>query len=420
MFLDTCKIYIKAGNGGDGHASFRREKYVARGGPDGGDGGSGGSVIFEADAAMSTLSAFRYKQHFRANNGENGAVNNKSGKSAEALIIKVPVGTLVKAEDGRVLADMSTVGEQKLILRGGRGGRGNARFATPTRQAPKFAQPGEKTTEFAVRLELKTIADVGLIGLPNVGKSTMLAALTAARPKIANYHFTTLAPNLGVVERYDKTFVLADIPGLIEGAAEGAGLGHDFLRHVERTRMLLHVLDVSGSEGRDPIEDFYALNRELSAYSDKLSKLPQLVVANKIDIDGADENLVKLKAELEPKGYEVFPISAAAEIGLDELIARVFEKLKTLPPVHVFEEEAELDQRQYGDGFEITRDGEAFIVNGGVVERLLDTTDPNDVDSMRRFQQELIRTGIIAALREKGATEGSAIHMGEWEFNFIE
>ena len=420
MFLDTCKIYIKAGNGGDGHASLRREKYVALGGPDGGDGGNGGSIIFEADLAMSTLTAFRYKQHFRADNGETGADNNKSGKSAEPLVIKVPVGTLVKAEDGRVLADMSTAGEQKMILRGGRGGRGNARFATPTRQTPKFGQPGEKTNEFSVRLELKTIADVGLIGLPNVGKSTMLAALTAARPKIANYHFTTLAPNLGVVERYDKTFVLADIPGLIEGAAQGAGLGHDFLRHVERTRMLLHVLDVSGSEGRDPLEDFYVLNRELASYSDKLAKLKQLVVANKMDIDGAAENLEKLKAELEPKGYDVFPISAAAEAGLDELIACVFELLKTLPPVHVFEEEAELEQRQYEEGFKINIENGIFAVSGGVVEKLMDTTDPNDVDSMRRFQQELIRSGIIAALREKGAAEGTMIRMGEWEFDFID
>ena len=301
QFVDKARIFIKAGDGGDGCSSFHREKYVAQGGPDGGDGGRGGSIVFLADPNMNTLLDFRFSRHFRAERGENGKAKMSRGKNGQDVIIKVPVGTLVReVETGKIVADLNKPNRERIVLHGGRGGRGNARFATPTRQAPKFAQPGQKTAEHEVELELKTIADVGLVGLPNVGKSTILSVLTSAKPKIANYHFTTLTPNLGVVKRYGESFVLADIPGLIEGAAEGAGLGHDFLRHIERTRMIVHVVDASGSEGRDPLEDYEKINDELEKFSPRLMEIPQIVAANKIDIPQAAENVETLKAMLEP------------------------------------------------------------------------------------------------------------------------
>jgi GTP-binding protein len=421
QFIDRAKIVIKSGDGGDGCAAFHREKYVQRGGPSGGDGGNGGDVVLVADPDSSTLLEFKYQRFYRAQRGEDGKAELCRGRDGDELRIKVPVGTVVRdVETGAVIADMNKAGKTRTLIKGGRGGKGNARFATPTRQAPRFAQPGLKTSEREVELELKTIADVGLIGMPNVGKSTLLAALTAAKPKIANYHFTTLTPNLGVVQRYERSFVLADIPGLIEGAAEGAGLGHDFLRHIERTRMLVHVVDVSGSEGRDPLTDYEAINAELCAYSEKLATLPQLVAANKTDIPGAEENLVALHTALEPRGVAVYPISAAGRQGLSELLDAVVKMLSELPPVLEFEEEELELKPQYEPGFAVTREDDgAFVVSGGDVQRILDTTDPNDEASMRRFQMLLQKTGIIDALREAGAEDGSTVRMGEWAFDFV-
>lgn len=421
QFVDKARIVIKAGDGGDGCASFHREKFVARGGPDGGDGGRGGSVIFVADSNMDTLLDFKFARFYRAENGEKGRAGRSSGKNGQDLIIKVPVGTVVRdVETGAVAADLNTAGRQKVVLHGGRGGRGNCRFATPTRQSPRFAQPGQKTLEREVELELKTIADVGLIGLPNVGKSTILSVLTSAKPKIANYHFTTLTPNLGVVKRYDKSFVLADIPGLIEGAAEGAGLGHDFLRHIERTRLLVHVIDVSGSEGRDPVDDYFKIKGELTRYSPRLGELKQVVAANKMDVTGAQDNLDRLREALKNEDVEVFPVSAAMVKGFDALIDCLVKTLDTLPKTYEFEEEGITETHRYEPGFNIEKDGDVFVVTGGSVDYILDTTYADDEGSMRRFQQFLIREGIIDALRKAGATEESVVRMGEWEFDFIE
>lgn len=421
QFVDKARIVIKAGDGGDGCASFHREKFVARGGPDGGDGGRGGSVIFVADSNMDTLLDFKFARFYRAENGEKGRAGRSSGKNGQDLIIKVPVGTVVRdVETGAVAADLNTAGRQKVVLHGGRGGRGNCRFATPTRQSPRFAQPGQKTLEREVELELKTIADVGLIGLPNVGKSTILSVLTSAKPKIANYHFTTLTPNLGVVKRYDKSFVLADIPGLIEGAAEGAGLGHDFLRHIERTRLLVHVIDVSGSEGRDPADDYFKIKGELTRYSPRLGELKQVVAANKMDVTGAQDNLDRLREALKSEDVEVFPVSAATVKGFDALIDCLVKTLDTLPKTYEFEEEGITETHRYEPGFNIEKDGDVFVVTGGSVDYILDTTYADDEGSMRRFQQFLIREGIIDALRKAGATEESVVRMGEWEFDFIE
>lgn len=421
QFVDKARIVIKAGDGGDGCASFHREKFVARGGPDGGDGGRGGSVIFVADSNMDTLLDFKFARFYRAENGEKGRAGRSSGKNGQDLIIKVPVGTVVRdVETGAVAADLNTAGRQKVVLHGGRGGRGNCRFATPTRQSPRFAQPGQKTLEREVELELKTIADVGLIGLPNVGKSTILSVLTSAKPKIANYHFTTLTPNLGVVKRHDKSFVLADIPGLIEGAAEGAGLGHDFLRHIERTRLLVHVIDVSGSEGRDPVDDYFKIKGELTRYSPRLGELKQVVAANKMDVTGAQDNLDRLREALKSEDVEVFPVSAAMVKGFDALIDCLVKTLDTLPKTYEFEEEGITETHRYEPGFNIEKDGDVFVVTGGSVDYILDTTYADDEGSMRRFQQFLIREGIIDALRKAGATEESVVRMGEWEFDFIE
>ena len=420
-FVDKIHIFIKAGDGGDGCSSFHREKYVNRGGPDGGDGGTGGSVWFFADDNVNTLLEFRLSKHFRAGRGENGRAKLQTGKNGADIRIGVPVGTRVRdVETGKIIADVSCSGYEKCVLKGGKGGKGNARFATPTKQAPKYASPGQKLKEYEVELELLTVADVGLIGLPNVGKSTLLSVVTSARPKIANYHFTTLTPNLGVVKRYDESFVLADIPGLIEGAAEGAGLGRSFLRHIERTRMLVHVIDISGSEDRDPIEDYYTIRSELYDYSPALHALPQFVAANKMDIPGAEENLDRLRNELSEEDIPIFPISAAGLTGLEPLLAALFIKLRELPKTRVFEEEELVQEPQYEKGFDISFDGEVYTVKGGVVDYILDTTDAEDEVSMRRFQQLLVKEGIVEALREKGAVEGSTIRLGEWEFDFVE
>jgi len=420
QFVDHAKIVIKAGNGGDGHASFHREKYIAQGGPDGGDGGRGGDLVFYADPHMSTLLDFKFQRFYRAENGAPGQGALSSGKNGKPLVIHVPIGTIVRdVESGAILADLSELEKERIVLHGGRGGKGNAKFATSTRQAPRFAQPGHKTIEYEVELELKSIADVGLVGLPSVGKSTILSVLTAAKPKIAAYHFTTLSPNLGVASRHNRSFVLADIPGLIEGAAEGAGLGHDFLRHIERTRMLVHVLDISGSELRDPIEDYEKINDELKKFSPLLAEIPQLVAANKTDLPEAEDNLASFR-----KAYpdvEVFPVSAATTQGFEALLDRVVQVLDTLPPVLRYEETDLVEGSAYEPGFHITRgDDGVFEVTGGDVEKLLDTTDPDDEISMRRFQQVLVKNGIIAALREMGAKDGDGIRLGEWEFDFME
>ena len=421
QFVDKARIIIKAGNGGDGCSSFHREKYVSHGGPDGGDGGRGGNVIFLADENMSTLLDFKFARHFRAQNGENGRGKMQFGKKGEDIIIKVPVGTRVRdLESGKIIADMNKAGREKIVLHGGRGGKGNAKFATPTRQSPRYAQNGQRTKEYEVELELMTIADVGLIGLPNVGKSTILSVVTSAKPKIANYHFTTLTPNLGVVKRYDKSFVVADIPGLIEGAAEGAGLGHDFLRHIERTRLLVHVLDISGSEGRDPIEAYKQIRKELADYSLKLTELPELIAANKMDITGAEDYLEFLREELEGANVEIFPVSAATAKGFEPLLDRILALLETLPSTREFAEDDIIEAPQYDWKFEITQEDGVFVVTGGIVDYILDTTNADDEESMRRFQKFLDSEGIINALREKGANEESVIRLGEWEFDFIE
>ncbi|MDL2234842.1 GTPase ObgE [Christensenellaceae bacterium OttesenSCG-928-L17] len=421
QFIDSANITIKSGDGGNGCAAFHREKYVSRGGPSGGDGGRGGDIVLEADARMTTLLDFKYKRHYNAPRGEDGKPELSSGKNGEALVIRVPVGTVVRdCETGAVIADMNEDKKRRILLRGGRGGKGNARFATPTRQSPRFAQGGQKTHPREVTLELKTIADVGLVGLPNVGKSTLLSVLTAARPKIANYHFTTLTPNLGVVQRYEKTFVIADIPGLIEGAAGGAGLGHDFLRHIERTRMLVHVVDVSGTEGNNALDDYRTINRELAAYSETLAALPQMVAANKIDIPGAEENFRELCDALEAEGVCVFAISAAAHKGLDALLDAMVNSLSSLPPVLTYSEEEFELKPMYEPGFAVEKEDDgAFVVSGGEVERILDSTDPNDETSMRRFQQLLQKSGIVDALKAAGAADGDTVVMGEWEFEFL-
>ena len=421
QFVDKAKIVIKAGDGGNGCASFHREKYVARGGPDGGDGGRGGNVVFFADPNMNTLLDFKFQRFYRAQPGQAGRAKMSAGKNGEDLVIGVPVGTLVRdVETGAIVADMNEAERSRIILHGGRGGKGNARFATPTRQSPRFSQPGQKTLEREVELELKTIADVGLVGLPNVGKSTILSVLTSAKPKIADYHFTTLTPNLGVVKRHEKSFVLADIPGLIEGAASGAGLGHDFLRHVERTRMLVHVVDVSGCEGRDPVEDYRSIRAELQQYSERLYALPQLIAANNMDITGAQENLERFQMELEGEDVKIYPVSAATAKGFDALLDEIQRTLETLPKAYAFAETEMPERHKYEPGFHIDMDGEVFVVTGGSVEYLLDTTYADDEGSMRRFQQYLQKEGIIDALREKGASEDSVVRMGDWEFEYVE
>ena len=421
QFVDKAKIFIKSGNGGDGCASFHREKFVQKGGPSGGDGGRGGDLIFLADERLSTLLDFKFQKHFRAENGENGKAELMSGRDGAPLMVKVPVGTIVRdVETGSVIADMNEPGKEKIVLRGGRGGKGNARFKTATRQAPRFAQNGQKTLEREVELELKTIADVGVIGLPSVGKSTILSVLTAARPKIAAYHFTTLTPNLGVVQRHGRSFVMADIPGLIEGAAEGAGLGHDFLRHIERTRLLIHVVDAAGSEGRDPMEDFDKINEELAKFSDVLASLPQIVAANKTDLPDAEVFMPYLEEKLSGQGIPLFPVSAATVTGFEPMLDKVLQMLDALPPVKTYAEEELEIAPQYEKGFTVHRDDSgAYVVEGGDVDRILDTTDPADEISMRRFQQLLIKTGIISALREMGAKDGDTICLGEWEFDFV-
>lgn len=419
-FVDHVKITAKAGNGGNGSMSFHREKFVLNGGPDGGDGGNGGDVLLYADPNMHTLLDFRFKSKYTAENGTDGAAGRCTGKRGEDLIIKVPVGTVLRdAESGAVVADMDQPGETRRILKGGRGGWGNTHFATPTRQAPNFAKPGGKTEVHTFLMELKTIADVGLVGYPNVGKSTILSVVTSAKPKIGNYHFTTLTPNLGIVRRHGKDFVLADIPGLVEGAAEGVGLGHDFLRHVERTRLLLHVVDIAGSEGRDPIEDFDQINLELQNYGE-LSTRPQVVVCNKMDLTDAEENLARMKEHVAPLGYPVFAVSAATHQGFDALLDYAADRLEELPPVQHFTEEIDLDEEIKPSTFEVQKDGEVYEVIGTSMEHLLDSVNFDDEESMNWFHRTLRRWGVIDALRNAGAKEGDTVRIGDMEFDFVE
>ena len=420
-FVDRVKITAKAGNGGNGCVSFHREKFVQNGGPDGGDGGDGGNIVLYADPNMHTLLDFRFHSKYLAENGVDGSAGRCHGKRGQDLIIKVPVGTVfLRDEDGVVVADMSQPGQSKILLRGGQGGHGNQHFATPTRQAPNFAKPGIKTEMHVFRLELKTIADVGLVGFPNVGKSTILATLTAAKPKIANYHFTTLTPNLGIVKRYENDFVLADIPGLVEGASEGAGLGHDFLRHVERTRLLLHVVDAAGSEGRDPLDDFRIINEELEKYGEPMGR-PQLVLLNKCDLIYDSEEIRELQKKFEAMGYKAFPVSAAMRRGFDEVLDEVIRMLPELPPPLVFEEEEVESLRVLpDDGFTIRRKNDTFFVEGAAMQRFIDSVNFDDEESLNWFHRTLRDRGIIQALRDKGAQEGSTIVVGDMEFDFVE
>ena len=419
MFIDKAKIYIKAGNGGNGCTSFYTEKYVPDGGPDGGDGGRGGDIIFTVDERLSSLTDFKFEQHFRADNGENGSSRFCHGKNAKPLVIKVPRGTVIRDEEsGRIIADMFDENTTVTVLQGGFGGKGNARFKSSRRQAPRFSQVGEKTDEHSVLLELKTIADVGLVGYPNVGKSTLLSVISAARPKIANYHFTTLSPNLGVVKYYDNSFVVADIPGLIDGASEGVGLGTEFLRHVDRTRLILHVVDVAGSEGRNPVDDYKKINAELKNYNERLGKLPQIVALNKADILPDDENIKQFKKSVKAP---VVVISAATRQGIDELIKTVFEKLQTLPAIEKLEYEPFEYEKRDTTGFAITRDDDGgFDVSGGLVEELSRNVVLDSYDSFNWFQKKLKETGIIKALRKAGATDGDTVRVLDIEFEFIE
>ena len=420
-FTDKVKIKIKSGDGGDGMNSFKSFKGKPACGPDGGDGGKGGDVYIVADRGQNDLLPFRFTSKYFAGDGEKGGTNQCFGKSGKDVIIKVPVGTIVKdAETGTVIADMFSDGEKKLIAEGGRGGKGNVRFTTSRRHAPNFAQKGEKTEPHVLILELKVIADVGIIGFPNVGKSTLLSKISAARPKVANYHFTTLSPNLGVVKVYDKSFVAADIPGLIEGAAEGAGLGHDFLRHIERTRLLLHVVDISGSEGRDPVEDFKKINAELAGYSQKLASLPQVIALNKCDVYGAEEHLAAFKKKYGKK-YKIFPITAVSGEGLQPLLDELVKELEALPPVAREEADELFTYRKPSDlGFEIFLDGDVYVVVGALVDMLCRNVNLADPDSMAYFQKILREKGVIAKLKEMGINEGDTVSIGDVEFDFVE
>lgn len=424
MFVDQAKIYIKAGDGGDGAVSFHREKYVAAGGPDGGDGGKGGDIVFVVDDNISNLIDFRYKRKYVAEKGQNGGAKNCSGMNAPDLVVKVPRGTVVREiKSGRILADLST-DEPAVIAHGGKGGRGNAHFATSTRQIPKFAKPGFRGDEYEVMLELKLIADVGLVGFPNVGKSTLISVVSAAKPKIANYHFTTLTPVLGVVKIEEgKSFVMADIPGLIEGASEGVGLGHEFLRHVERCRLIVHVIDVSGSEGRDPIEDFKAINHELENFSMELAEAPQIVAANKSDM-ATPEQVERLRNYVEDQGLLFYEISAATTKGTKELMYGVWERLSVLPPVKQFEAQPltqeELDDKLISKkDFRVTVEDGVYFVEADWLLDILRTANMDDYSSLQYFQNVLRTSGIIDKLEEMGIEEGDTVSIFDFEFEYL-
>ncbi len=427
MFADRAKIYVRSGKGGDGHVSFRREKYVPNGGPDGGDGGNGGSVIFEIDEGLNTLTDFRHIRKYCAKDGEPGGKRNCRGKNGEDIVIKVPEGTVLKEEEsGRIIADMSGDNRRMVLLTGGKGGNGNQHYATSTMQAPKYAQPGQPSKELNILMELKCIADVGLVGFPNVGKSTLLSRVTNARPKIANYHFTTLNPHLGVVDMEDGGFVIADIPGLIEGASEGVGLGHEFLRHIERTRVIIHMVDVAGTEGRDPVEDIYAINKELEAYNEEIAKRPQIIAANKTDAiydDGENDPVKRLKDEFEPKGIPVYPISAVSGEGLNELLFAVKDMLKEInePPI-IFEAEIVPDEvLQYSnEPLSVTYDEaeDEYVVEGPRIEKMLGYTNLDSEKGFVFFQKFLKENEILDQLEALGIKEGDTVRMYGLKFDY--
>lgn len=422
MFVDIAKIKIKAGDGGNGAVAFHREKYVASGGPDGGDGGRGGNIVFKVDDNLSTLADFRYKRKYKAENGADGSGSRRNGKKGKDLIIRVPRGTIIReTESGVIMADMSA-DDEFIGAKGGNGGWGNSHFATSTRQTPRFAKSGAPGEEWEIQLELKLIADVGLLGFPNVGKSSLISVVSQAKPIVGDYHFTTIVPVLGVVTMGpEKSFVMADIPGLIEGASEGIGLGHEFLRHVERCRMLVHIVDVAGSEGRNPIEDFEAINRELESFNPELAKCPQIVAGNKIDL-ATDEQLASFREYIEGKGYEYYEIVAPIKHGTQELINAVARKLDTLPPVKRYESEeipmAVLEKRSK-DGFTVRVEDGVYIVEADWLYRILCKTDLDDYESLQYFQRVLQQRGIIDALIEKGINEGDTVSIYDLEFDYV-
>ena len=424
MFADSAKIIIKSGKGGDGHVSFRREKYVPDGGPDGGDGGKGGDIIFQIDEGMNTLNDFRHKRKYAAANGEEGKKRNCHGRKGEDLVIKVPAGTIVRdAATDKVIADMSGDNKRQIVLTGGKGGLGNQHFATSSMQAPKYAQPGQEAIELEVRLELKVIADVGLVGFPNVGKSTLLSCVTNATPKIANYHFTTLNPILGVVDLGDGDgFVMADIPGLIEGASEGIGLGHEFLKHIERTKVMIHVVDAASTEGRDPITDIHAINKELESFNPELLKKPQVIAANKIDAiyEGENEVIAKLRQEFEPKGMKVFPISAVSRQGLKELLYYVKELLDNMDDTPIVYEQEYFPDSHIAEAYtvEISPEDGAYVVEGPKIDKMLGYTNIDSEKGFLFFQKFLKQQGILKELEAMGIQEGDTVRMYGLEFDY--
>ncbi|MCM1089192.1 MAG: GTPase ObgE [Muribaculaceae bacterium] len=426
MFADCAKIYVKSGKGGDGHVSFRREKYVPNGGPDGGDGGNGGNVYFVVDEGLNTLTDFRHIRKYCAGNGAEGGKRNCAGKNGEDIVIKVPAGTVIKeAESGKVITDMSGDNKKVLLLKGGRGGSGNQHYATSKMQAPKYAQPGQPAMELELLLELKVIADVGLVGFPNVGKSTFLAKVTNATPKIANYHFTTLSPNLGVVDLEDaKGFVIADIPGLIEGASQGVGLGHEFLRHIERTKIMVHIVDAASTEGRDPVEDIYAINKELAAYNPELAARPQIIAANKVDmIYGENDAITRIKAEFEPQGISVYPISAISGKGVRELLYALQRQLDGLGDTPVIFEPEYIPSESPAmkeEPFTVSYDEEAdeYVVEGPRIEKMLSYTNLESEKGFRFFQNFLKDNGILKELEELGIEEGNTVRMYGLVFDY--
>ncbi|WHL75629.1 GTPase ObgE [Bacillus velezensis] len=428
MFVDQVKVYVKGGDGGNGMVAFRREKYVPKGGPAGGDGGNGGDVVFEVDEGLRTLMDFRYQRHFKAIRGEHGMSKNQHGRNADDMVVKVPPGTVVTDDDTKqVIADLTEHGQRAVIAKGGRGGRGNTRFATPANPAPQLSEHGEPGKERYIVLELKVLADVGLVGFPSVGKSTLLSVVSSAKPKIADYHFTTLVPNLGMVETDDgRSFVMADLPGLIEGAHEGVGLGHQFLRHIERTRVIVHVIDMSAMEGRDPYEDYVTINQELSEYNLRLTERPQIIVANKMDMPEAAENLKAFKEKLQDD-HPVFPISAVTREGLRDLLFEVANQLETTPEFPLYDEEELAENRVMYTmedeeiPFNITRDPDgAFVLSGDSLERLFKMTDFSRDESVKRFARQMRGMGVVEALRERGAKDGDIIRLLEFEFEFID
>lgn len=427
MFVDRAKIFIRSGKGGDGAVTFRREPYVPEGGPDGGDGGKGGDVVFMADSSLRTLMDFRYKRKYQAENGQNGMKKKKYGKKGEDLIIKVPPGTLVIDEEtGHLMKDLVNPGDSFVAAKGGKGGKGNVHFKNSVRQAPNFAEAGGLPKERNVILELKLIADVGLVGFPNVGKSSLLSVCTKAKPKIANYHFTTIDPNLGVVEVSNTSFVMADIAGIIEGAHEGAGMGFRFLKHIERTKVLIHVVDVSGSEGRDPIEDFDKINNELTRYSEHLMKKPQLVAANKIDmVDEDGPEYTRFKEYVEAKGYKVFPISAPINVGVPQLMEEAAKMLATVEAqpleetMEIFDFEREDNDPDYRK-VEVSRDNEAYVLSGKQLTKIFNSTNFNDIGSIRYLYKYIERSGAVEKLKEMGLEEGDIIRIQDFEFEYID